>query len=48
MALIAGTRDDDKTSDAEVVVPLKYLRSLKCLRLINCEIKLDLAWSINV
>ena len=46
--IIGNTKDDDDTSDKEIVVPLKYLsnflRSLN-LPLINCEIELDLSWS---
>ena len=46
--LIGSTPNNDYRSDAEVVVPLKYLsnfwRSLYLL-LINCEIELDLSWS---
>ena len=42
------TPNDNNISDAEVVVPLKYLsnfwRSLDS-PLINCEIELDLSWS---
>ena len=48
--LIGSTPDDNNISEAEVVVPLKYLsniwRSLNLI-LINREIGLDLSWSIE-
>ena len=40
--------NDRNTKDAEIIVPLKYLsnpwRTLE-MRLINCEVNLELAWS---
>ena len=42
--------DNDNTTDAEVIVPLKYLSNIWRsfdLPLINCEIELDVKWTKN-
>ena len=46
--MIWSTPDDNNKSDAEVIVPLKYLTNFRAslnLPLINCEI--ELAWSCS-
>ena len=48
--IIESTKNDNNTSDAEVVVRLKYLSNFWTpldLPLINCEIELDLEWTKN-